>query len=262
MTGRRSKVMSAADAVALVPAGATVTVDACGGGINEPGCVLRALEQRFLETGEPRDLTLYLVSGIGDRRGGGADRFAHPGMVRRVYCSHWGWAPRLAEMAVANAFEAYVLPQGVLTHLLRDIASGKPGVLTHVGLGTFVDPRLEGGKANAATTDDYVELVELAGREWLFFPRMPIDVAIIRGTTADEWGNLTMEDEGLTPRSGPRALLDQRLRPLRRAIRQVEAARRTGGPACGPRNAARPDRSGAGAARDRQGALAARLRTD
>ena len=198
MTGRRSKVMSAADAVALVPAGATVTVDACGGGINEPGCVLRALEQRFLETGEPRDLTLYLVSGIGDRRGGGADRFAHPGMVRRVYCSHWGWAPRLAEMAVADAFEAYVLPQGVLTHLLRDIASGKPGVLTHVGLGTFVDPRLEGGKANAATTDDYVELVELAGREWLFFPRMPIDVAIIRGTTADEWGNLTMEDEGLT----------------------------------------------------------------
>jgi acyl CoA:acetate/3-ketoacid CoA transferase len=173
-------------------------VDSCGGGINEPGAVLASLERRFVETGEPRDLTLYLVSGMGDGRGGGADRFAHPGMLRRVYASHWRWSPRLGEMAVAGAFEAYVLPQGVMAHLLRDIASGKPGVVTDVGVGTFVDPRLEGGKVNARTEDDYIQIVELAGQEWLFFPRMPIDAAIIRATTADERGNLTMEHEGLT----------------------------------------------------------------
>ena len=195
---KRSKVTTADEAVSWIKSGSTVMADSCGGGINEPGAVLAALERRFVDTGEPRDLTLYLVSGMGDRRGGGADRFAHPGMLRRVYASHWGWSPRLGEMAVAGEFEAYVLPQGVMAHLLRDIASGKPGVVTDVGVGTFVDPRLEGGKVNARTQDDYVQIVELAGQEWLFFPRMPIDVAIIRATTADERGNLTMEHEGLT----------------------------------------------------------------
>lgn len=190
--------MAIDEAVARVPSGATVMVDSCGGGINEPADVLAALERRYLETGEPRDLTLYLVSGMGDRRGGGADRFAHAGMVRRAYASHWGWAPRLGAMAVAGDFEAYVLPQGVMSHLLRDIASGKPGVISDVGFGTFVDPRVEGGKVNARTTEEYVQIVELAGKEWLFYPRLPIDVAIIRGTTADERGNITMEHEGLT----------------------------------------------------------------
>ena len=194
----RSKVVAIDEAVARIPNGATVMVDSCGGGINEPADVLAALERRYLETGEPRDLTLYLVSGMGDRRGGGADRFAHAGMVRRVYASHWGWAPRLGAMAVAGDFEAYVLPQGVMSHLLRDIASGKPGVISDVGFGTFVDPRIEGGKVNSRTTEDYVQIVELAGKEWLFYPRLPIDVAIIRGTTADERGNITMEHEGLT----------------------------------------------------------------
>jgi acyl CoA:acetate/3-ketoacid CoA transferase len=198
MSGRRSKVTTIDAAVACVPSGATVMVDSCGGGINEPGGVLAGLERRFLETGEPRELTLYLVSGMGDRRGGGADRFAHAGMVRRVYASHWGWAPRLGEMAVNGAFEAYVLPQGVMAHLLRDVASGKPGVISEVGIGTFVDPRVEGGKVNARTQEEYVQVVTLAGREWLFYPRIPIDVAIIRATTADERGNLTMEHEGIT----------------------------------------------------------------
>jgi acyl CoA:acetate/3-ketoacid CoA transferase len=195
---KRSKVTTVDEAVGRIRSGATVMVDSCGGGINEPGGVLAALERRFVESGEPRDLTLYLVSGMGDRRGGGADRFAHTGMVRRVYASHWGWSPRLGDMAVAGEFEAYVLPQGVMAHLLRDIAAGKPGVVTDVGIGTFVDPRVEGGKVNDRTRDDYVQIVQLAGREWLFFPRMPIDVSIIRATTADERGNLTMEHEGLT----------------------------------------------------------------
>ena len=193
-----SKVMAVDEAVRRLKSGSTVMVDSCGGGINEPGGVLAALERRFLETSQPRDLTLYLVSGMGDGRGGGADRFAHEGLVRRVYASHWGWSPRLGAMAVAGQFEAYVLPQGVMSHLLRDIASGKPGVVTEVGLGTFVDPRIEGGRVNARTQEDYVQVVELAGKEWLFYPRMAIDVAIIRATTADERGNLTMEHEGLT----------------------------------------------------------------
>jgi acyl CoA:acetate/3-ketoacid CoA transferase len=198
MVRNRATVMDVDEAVSRIRSGATVMVDSCGGGINEPGGVLTALERRFLQTSEPRDLTLYLVSGMGDGRGGGADRFAHAGMLRRVYASHWGWSPRLGGMAVAGEFEAYVLPQGVMSHLLRDIASGRPGVISDVGLGTFVDPRVEGGRVNTRTHDDYVQIVEVAGREWLFYPRMPIDVAIIRATTADERGNLSMEHEGLT----------------------------------------------------------------
>jgi propionate CoA-transferase len=97
-----SKVMAVDEAVRRLKSGSTVMVDSCGGGINEPGGVLAALERRFLETSQPRDLTLYLVSGMGDGRGGGADRFAHEGLVRRVYASHWGWSPRLGEMAVAG----------------------------------------------------------------------------------------------------------------------------------------------------------------
>jgi acyl CoA:acetate/3-ketoacid CoA transferase len=198
MSRNRSKVIAIDEAVRRISSGATVMVDSCGGGINEPSGVLAALERRFVETGAPRDLTLYLVSGMGDGRGGGADRFAHEGMVRRVYASHWGWSPRLGEMALAGAFEAYVLPQGVMSHLLRDIAAGRPGVVSEIGIGTFVDPRVEGGRVNARTREDVVQVVELAGREWLFYPSLPIDVAIIRGTTADERGNLTMEHEGVT----------------------------------------------------------------
>jgi acyl CoA:acetate/3-ketoacid CoA transferase len=185
-------------AVSRIPPEATVMVGSCGGGIMEPGAVLAALERRFVATGAPRDLTLYIVSGMGDRQGGGADRFAHPGMVRRVYGSHWGWSPALAAMVMSGDIEAYVLPQGVMSQLLREIAARRPGVITHVGRGTFVDPRLEGARANDVTPAGYVQLIELGGREWLFYPAIPIDVAIIRATTSDEHGNLTMEHEGMT----------------------------------------------------------------
>ena len=188
---------SAADAVALVADGSTVLVDGSGGGVNEPGAILAALEQRFLEIQHPRDLTLVHISGMGDGHGGGIDRFAHPGMVRRVIGGHWGWTPRMQQLCAENQIEAYCLPQGTLSHLMRDIAAGRPGAVSAVGLGTFVDPRHGGGRLNAAAKEDLVEVVTLAGQEWLFTRAFPIDVAIIRATTADADGNLVMDGEGL-----------------------------------------------------------------
>jgi propionate CoA-transferase len=191
------KMCDAADAARLVPDGATVLVDGSGGGVNEPAAVLAGVEARFLSEQHPRDLTVVHVSGMGDGHGGGIDRFAHEGMVRRVIGGHWGWTQRMQQLAFDEKIEAYCLPQGTLSHLLRDIAAGRPGAISAVGLGTFVDPRHEGGRLNAAAVDDIVELVELAGKEWLFTPAFPIDVAVIRGTRADTNGNLTMDGEGL-----------------------------------------------------------------
>lgn len=191
------KVQSAAEVAALVPSGARILVDGSGGGVNEPDLILRALEQRFLDEGQPRDLTLVHPSGMGDHRGSGMDRFAHEGMVRRVIGGHWGWCDRLQAMAREEQIQAYCLPQGVISHLLRAIAGGRPGVVTHVGLGTFVDPRLDGGRLNRRADESLVEVIELVGQEWLFYHAFPIDVAIVRGSVADEVGNLTMEQEGL-----------------------------------------------------------------
>ncbi len=191
------RIRDAAAAAKLIPDGATVLVDGSGGGVNEPAAVLQGIEARFLSEGHPRDLTLVHISGMGDGHGGGIDRFAHLGMVRRVIGGHWGWTQRMQQLAFNDKIEAYCLPQGTLSHLLREIAAGRPGVVSAVGLGTFVDPRIDGGRLNAAAVDDLVQVVELAGKEWLFTPSFPIDVAVIRGTKADENGNITMDGEGL-----------------------------------------------------------------
>ncbi|WP_308467081.1 acyl CoA:acetate/3-ketoacid CoA transferase [Rathayibacter soli] len=188
---------NAEEAVALIRDGATVIVDGSGGGVNEPGTILKALEARFLSTGSPRDLCVVHVSGMGSGHGDGIDRFAHIGMVKRVIGGHWGWTKGMQELAADNLIEAYCLPQGTISHLLRVAAAHGPGVISHIGLNTFVDPRIEGGRLNAAAVDDIVELVTLSGKEWIYTPVFPIDVAIIRGTTADENGNITMEGEGL-----------------------------------------------------------------
>lgn len=188
---------TAEEAAVLVPSGATVLVDGSGGGINEPGAVLAALETRFADSHAPTDLTLLHVSGMGSANGDGIDYFAHEGLVRRVIGGHWGWSREMQELAADNAIEAYCLPQGTLSHLLRDIAAHRPGNISRVGIGTFVDPRVSGGRLNARAVDPVNEILEIHGVPYIFTPAFPIDVAIVRGTTADADGNISMEGEGL-----------------------------------------------------------------
>ncbi|WP_199565383.1 acyl CoA:acetate/3-ketoacid CoA transferase [Spongiactinospora rosea] len=183
------------EAVALVRDGAAVWVGGSGAGHGVPQAFIDELAARFEQAGRPRDLTTVRVVGIGDFADTGFSQLALPGLARRTIGSNIGNEPRLGALVRQGALEAYSLPQGVLSALCRDMAAGRPGHITHVGLGTYVDPRQTGGRQNERTTEDIVEVVELGGREWLFYHALPIDVAVIRATTADEDGNLTFEHE-------------------------------------------------------------------
>ncbi|VFQ43314.1 acyl CoA:acetate/3-ketoacid CoA transferase [Desulfoluna butyratoxydans] len=193
----KNKVVTAREAVEIVQNGDVIGLGGfVGSGFAEE--VAMALESRFLSTGSPEALTLYFAAGQGDGRDRGANHLAHEGLVKRAIGGHWGLIPKLQKLAMDNKIEAYNFPQGCLAHMLRDAGAHKPRTITRVGLGTYIDPRNGGGKINGRTTEELVELVTFDGKEYLAYKTQPIDVAIIRGTTADPDGNISMEKEALT----------------------------------------------------------------
>ena len=193
--------ISAAEAAGLIRDGWTVA-SAGFVGCGHAEAVTAALERRFVAEGAPRDLTLVYSAGQGDRATRGVNHFGLPGMTSCVVGGHWRSAPRLSDLALAEQCAAFNLPQGVITHLYRSIAGGKPGVITRIGLNTFVDPRLDAGALNRTAREavrdgrrGYVESLSLRGERWLFYPSFPVHCALIRGTTVDARGNLSTEQE-------------------------------------------------------------------
>ncbi len=203
-SGSTGKIVSAREAVQLIRVGDTVALGGFFGiglaveVIHELAAVFQAADEESAALGKPRDLTLVFCVSPGDAQSGGANRLAQPGLVKRIIGGHWTGVPALYQLVAGNQIEGYNLPLGPMSQLYLDIAAGKPGHLSRVGLGTFADPRFSGGKLNEMTTEDLVEVMEIGGQEYLFYKAFPIDVAIIRGTTADPAGNITMEREALT----------------------------------------------------------------
>jgi propionate CoA-transferase len=187
--------LDARSAAGLVHDGDTVAISGNGAGMISAEAILAALEQRFLDTGHPCDLTLVHSLGLGDRDTLGTNRFAHEGMLRKVIAAHFTWSPKIQQLIRDEKIEAYCFPGGVIQHLLREIGAGRPGLFTHSGLGTFVDPRHDGGRCNARSREELVEVMQIDGREILRYKPFKVDVAIIRGTYADARGNISPEEE-------------------------------------------------------------------
>ncbi|MDD4715924.1 MAG: 3-oxoacid CoA-transferase [Oscillospiraceae bacterium] len=195
---KKVKILQADQAVSLVKDGDTlVTCGFVGNCI--PEALNKAMEKRFLETGSPRGLTLFYPGSQGDKSGVyGGDHYAHEGLLKRVVAGHYATAQKLQELCLSNKCEAYNLPQGVLSSLFREIAAHRPGIITHVGLDTFVDPRNGGGKINEKTKEDLVKVIEFEGEEKLLYKSFPLNVTFLRGTYADEYGNISLEKETTT----------------------------------------------------------------
>ena len=191
------QIINAEQAATLVDSGDTLLIGGSGAGHSVPDFLIEAIAKRFDAEGSPRDLTTVHPVGLGDRANRGIGHLAKPGMLKRVVCGTLVDSPPVEQMAIDNKIEAYTLPQGCLSQLTREMAAGRPGLITHVGLRTFVDPRYGGGRQSDLAKEDLIELITVAGREYLRFKPFHIDVALIRGTTADEDGNITMEHEAV-----------------------------------------------------------------
>ncbi len=191
------RVVSADDVASLVRDGDTIVIGGSGAGHAVPDGLIAALGRRFRAAGTPRAITTVHPVGLGDRAERGLGHLAQDGLLKRVVCGTLVDSPAIATMAGEDRIEAYTLPQGVLSQLMREMAAGRPGLITHVGLNTMVDPRVEGGRQSPSAREDLVELITLSGREWLFYKPFALDVAFLRGTTADEDGNVTMEQEAI-----------------------------------------------------------------
>jgi len=189
--------ITADEAARLIEDGDAILISGSGGGHSVPEALLAAVGKRFLAEGKPRGLTSVSVVGVGDRAALGASHLAHEGLLKRAITSALVDSPGLVRLAAEDKIEAYTLPQGVLSQLMRDMAAGRPGLLTKTGLNTFVDPRQQGARQSPCTPPAFVEVVDFAGEEWLFFKPVPVNVAFLRGTTADEEGNVTMEQEAV-----------------------------------------------------------------
>lgn len=192
-----NKVTSAQEAIKLIKPGDTVAVSGFVG-IGHPEEISKAIEESFEKNGVPNELTITTGAGSGDGKNVvGLDRWAKEGLVKKIIASHFNLLPNMVKMIAEEKIEAYAIPQGVMLHLYRAIGGKKPGVITHIGLRTFADPRETGCRLNSKSKDEVVKIVNLDGKDYLWYKSFPINVAVIRGTTADEYGNVTMEKEAL-----------------------------------------------------------------
>ena len=221
----RDKIVSAQEAIATIRDGDMIGISGFVGA-GTPDELLIALQKRFLETNSPNGLGIVFAAAPGDAKERGLNRIAYPGLIKRAIGGHWSLVPKLCDLAIKNEIEAYNLPLGVIAQLFREIAGHRAGLTTQVGLRTFVDPRQDGGKINQITSEELVRLIEIDGKEWLFYKSFPINIAFIRGTTADLAGNITFEREALKLDTLPLAMAAKNSRGL--VIAQVERLAETG----------------------------------
>jgi acyl CoA:acetate/3-ketoacid CoA transferase len=191
----KMKILTAVEIANQVQDNMTIAISGSGGGLLEADFIFQALEKKFLETGNPKNLTLVHALGIGNGRGSGVGRFAHENMVRRVIGGHWTWSPSMQKLARDNKIEAYSFPAGVIQTLFRETGSKRPGVITKIGLETFIDPKNGGGKCNSSTKEELVENIILNGEDYLWYRPIKIDIAIIRGSVVDINGNISNQSE-------------------------------------------------------------------